>query len=341
MPAPLPKASAEAAAAAPLLRCRDLEVAFDDGRGGVVPVLRGVDLEVRRGEVLAVVGESGCGKTLAALAMLRLLPPGARVLGGRVELEGEGDLLALPEARMRRVRGRRVAMIFQEPSTALNPVLSIGFQICEVLRLHRGLDRGAARREAARLLDAVALSDAESRLRSYPHQLSGGQLQRVMIAMALAASPDLLLADEPTTALDVTVQAQVIDLLLDLKEDFGLTVLLITHDLGLVAESSDRVAVMYTGRVVEEATVEALFARPAHPYTRGLMAAVPRLGATSPPVAIPGQVPEPGELPTGCAFHPRCSEVMPECRGEEPGLRSVGPDHRGRCYLVPAGGGSA
>ena len=327
--------------AAPLLRCRDLAVGFDDGRGGVVTVLRGVDLEVCRGEVLAVVGESGCGKTLSALAMLRLLPPGARILGGQVELEGEGDLLALPEARLRRVRGRRVAMIFQEPSTALNPVLSIGYQIREVLSLHRGLDREAARREAVRLLDAVALSDAERRLRAYPHQLSGGQLQRVMIAMALAASPDLLLADEPTTALDVTVQAQVIDLLLDLKEDFGLTVLLITHDLGLVAESSDRVAVMYAGQVVEEATVEALFDHPVHPYTRGLMAAVPRLGASKPPVAIPGQVPEPGDLPTGCSFHPRCTQVMEECRGEEPTLREAGPDHRGRCFLVSAEGGGA
>jgi oligopeptide/dipeptide ABC transporter ATP-binding protein len=251
-----------------------------------------------------------------------------------MELAGAGDLVQMPESQRRLLRGRRLAMIFQDPSMALNPVLSIGFQIIEVLRLHRGFGRRAARIEAQRLLEAVALPDAKRRLRAFPHQLSGGQLQRVMIAMALATKPDLLLADEPTTALDVTVQAQVLDLLLDLKEDLGLTVLFITHDLGVVAECSDRVAVMYAGEIVEEGVVADLFRHPTHPYTQGLLAAVPRLGRNEPLAEIPGQVPEPGRIPLGCAFHPRCLEVMPRCRTESPPLFPVGAClHRSRCFL--------
>jgi len=331
-----------------LLRLEEVALGFETPSGGMVSVLRGVSLEVRRGEILALVGESGCGKTLTALAILGLLPSGCHLLGGSIELAGAGDLVKMAESQRRRLRGRRLAMIFQDPSTALNPVLSIGFQIIEVLRLHRGLGRRAARHEAQRLLESVALADAGLRLRAYPHQLSGGQLQRVMIAMALATEPDLLLADEPTTALDVTVQAQVLDLLLDLKEDLGLTVLLITHDLGVVAECSDRVAVMYAGEIVEEAAVGDLFHHPQHPYTRGLLAAVPRLGREEPLTEIPGQVPEPGQIPSGCAFHPRCSEVMDRCRMRAPELYTVGgAEHRSRCFLgqgradLPGGGTSA
>lgn len=322
----------------PLLRLEDLSLGFGDTAGEMVPVLRGVCLDVRRGEIQALVGESGCGKTLTALAILGLLPPDCHLLGGSMELAEAGDLVQMTESQRRQLRGRRLAMIFQDPSTALNPVLTIGFQIMEVLRLHRGLDRRAARAKAQQLLESVALADAAGRLRAYPHQLSGGQLQRVMIAMALATEPDLLLADEPTTALDVTVQAQVLDLLLDLKEDLGLTVLLITHDLGVVAECSDRVAVMYAGQIVEEATVQDLFQQPAHPYTRGLLAAVPRLGRKEPLAEIPGQVPEPGQLPSGCVFHPRCSEVMARCAAEAPPLFPLaGVEHRSRCFLAQSG----
>ncbi len=342
-----------------LLAVEDLTVGFGSG-GEVAPkgrehkVLRRVAFEVRRGEVLALVGESGCGKTLTALAVLGLLPAGARVLGGRIELAGDGDLLALGRRRRREIRGRRVAMIFQEPMSALNPVLSLGFQIGETLRLRRRLSRRAALGQARHLLEMVAMPDPGRRLRSYPHQLSGGQLQRAMIAMALAAEPDLLLADEPTTALDVTVQAQVIELLLELRRRLGLTVVLITHDLGVVAQCCDRVAVMYAGEVVEAAAAGDLFERPAHPYTRALLASVPRLdGDRTSFEGIPGRVPEPESLPAGCAFHPRCSEAFQECRRRRPELypvavapegRQHGPGgtgrHAARCLLLEAPGTS-
>ncbi|HEX2164113.1 MAG TPA: ABC transporter ATP-binding protein, partial [Thermoanaerobaculia bacterium] len=295
------------AAARELLDVRELTVDLPGPGRTRLPIVRGVSFRVRRGEVVGLVGESGSGKTLTALALLRLTPPGAR-LGGRVLLDGE-DLLALPERRLRRVRGGRVAMIFQEPMSALNPVYSVGFQIAEALRVHapegRRPSRREARREAARLLDRVAVADAARRVDDYPHQLSGGQRQRAMIAMALASRPDLLVADEPTSALDVTVQAQILALLDDLRRELGLAVLLITHDLGVVAESCERVLVLYAGRVVEEAPVEDLFERPAHPYTRGLLAALPRLGRPVPRgelPAVPGRVPDPAARPPGCAF---------------------------------------
>ena len=321
-----------------LLTVDRLAVGFaTGGRGrGPVTVLREVSLAVREGEILALVGESGSGKTLTALAILGLLPPGGRILGGSVHLRGRGDLLALDERRRRRVRGRRIAMIFQDPMTSLNPVLSVGFQIAESLTLHRGLSRRRAWAEARELLELVALPDPGQRLTSYPHQLSGGQLQRVMIAMALASGPDLLLADEPTTALDVTIQAQVIALLGELCRRLGLTVLLITHDLGVIAECADRVAVMYAGQIVEQGTVGELFRRPAHPYTRGLLAAVPRLGGRSPIRGIAGRIPEPGALPAGCSFHPRCPEVVDRCRRRAPEVYPVTEDasgHRCRCFL--------
>jgi len=277
----------------PLLEVQDLEVSFPIA-GDWTPVVRGVSLAVARGEIVGLVGESGSGKTLTALAVLGLLPPPARVTGGRLLLApriGTGvepiDLVALPERELRRVRGARIGMVYQEPATALDPVYTIGFQIAEAVRAHQRTSRRAARDEAARLLDRVALPDARRRLGDYPHQLSGGQRQRAMIAMALAGAPDLLLADEPTTALDVTLQAQILELLEDLQADLGLSVLLITHDLGVVAETCDRVVVMRAGRVVEEAPVEELFRAPAHPYTRELLAAVPRLEPSPPRPSSP------------------------------------------------------
>jgi ABC-type dipeptide/oligopeptide/nickel transport system ATPase component len=268
----------------PLLEVVDLEVSFPVA-GERRPVIRGVSLSVGRGEIVGLVGESGSGKSLTALSVLGLVPPPGQVTGGRVllagragEQDGRTDLLTLPPRAMRKVRGRRIGMVFQEPAAAFDPVYTIGFQIAEAVRAHRRLSRRAVREEVVRLLDRVALADARRRLDDYPHQLSGGQRQRAMIAMALAAEPDLLLADEPTTALDVTLQAQILELLEDLRADLGLAVLLITHDLGVVAETCDRVVVMRAGRVVEEAEVEALFRAPAHPYTRELLAAVPRLG---------------------------------------------------------------
>ncbi|MFL6196899.1 MAG: ABC transporter ATP-binding protein [Thermoanaerobaculia bacterium] len=259
---------------APLLEIRELAVAFPGAT-----VVRGVSLQVHRGEIVGLVGESGSGKSMTALAVLGLVPPPGRITAGQVLLDGPGgpvDLRRLPPREMRKVRGGRVAMVFQDPATALNPVLSIGFQVAEAVRAHRPASRREAREEAARLLDRVALPDARRRLDDYPHQLSGGQRQRVMIAMALAGRPDLLLADEPTTALDVTLQAQILELLEDLRRDLGLSVLLITHDLGVVAETCERVAVMHDGHLVETAGVEELFRSPVHPYTRALLAAVPR-----------------------------------------------------------------
>ncbi len=267
--------------AEPLLEIRDLEVAFPT-REGWLTVVRGVSLAVGRGEVVGLVGESGSGKTLTALAVLGLVPPPGRVTAGGIRLSGEDgavDLLKLGPEGLRRVRGGRIAMVFQEPATAFNPVYSIGFQIAEAVRAHRRVSRAEAREETARLLDRVAFPDARRRLDDYPHQLSGGQRQRAMIAMALAGRPGLLLADEPTTALDVTLQAQILELLDELRRDLGLAVLLITHDLGVVAEVCDRVVVMRAGRVVETAGVEELFHAPADPYTRELLAALPRLAA--------------------------------------------------------------
>jgi peptide/nickel transport system ATP-binding protein len=265
-----------------LLAIEGLEVSFPAAAPGSpeVAAVRGVSLSVGRGEIVGLVGESGSGKSLTVLSVLRLLPSNARV-SGRILLDGglDGgtDLLTLPEREMRKVRGRRIAMVFQEPSTALDPVWSIGFQIAEAIRAHRPVSRKEARDEAARLLERVALADARRRLDDYPHQLSGGQRQRVMLAVALAAGPDLLLADEPTTALDVTIQAQVLELLQRLRDELGLSVLLITHDLGVVAEVCDRLAVMREGRIVEEGSVEEVFRAPAHPVTRELLSNVPRL----------------------------------------------------------------
>jgi oligopeptide/dipeptide ABC transporter ATP-binding protein len=317
-----------------LLEIRDLTVSFPE-RDGWVAVVRGVTLDVARGEIVGLVGESGSGKTVTALATLRLVPPPGTITGGSVRLDG-GDLLALSERQMRRVRGGRIGLVFQEPMSALNPVFTIGSQIAETVRIHRDVSRREAREEARRLLELVAIPSPARRLDDYPHQLSGGQRQRALTAIALAGSPDLLIADEPTTALDVTIQAQILRLLLDLRDRLGLAVLLITHDLAVVAETCDRAVVLYAGQVAETAPVARLFAAPAHPYTRGLLAAVPVLGRPARRGELPtiaGQVPEIGHLPTGCAFHPRCPEVMEICRREDPDTYPVAPRQSAHCFL--------
>jgi peptide/nickel transport system ATP-binding protein len=318
----------------PLLAIRDLTVAFLSGEEWT-PVVRDVSFSIEAGEFAGLVGESGAGKSAAALAILGLLPANGRVLNGRVELAGRA-LLPLSGSEMQRGRGGQIAMIFQEPMTALNPVFTVGFQISESVRAHQPLEGRAVRREAERLLDLVAIPAARQRLDDYPHQLSGGQRQRIMIAMALAGSPDLLIADEPTTALDVTVQAQILELLEELRRELNLTILLITHDLAVVAERCTRIGVMYAGEIVEQGASERIFKSPAHPYTRALLAVVPRLGLR--PTAaglptIPGQVPDPRSLPPGCAFHPRCEAVLEACNHTEPTLYSLGGGHAARCFL--------
>jgi peptide/nickel transport system ATP-binding protein len=326
--------------AAPLLDVRDLKTHFFS-EAGITRAVDGLSFEVAPGETLGIVGESGCGKSVAALSVLRLLPARiGRTIAGSVLFDGT-DLLVLSEAEMRDIRGNRIAMIFQEPMTSLNPVLTIGHQIAEALRVHKGIGWEEAREHARRMLEMVRIPDAHSRLDDYPHQFSGGMRQRVMIAMALACSPKLLIADEPTTALDVTIQAQVLKLILELKEKTGAAVILITHDLGVVAETCQRVIVMYAGRKVEEASVLELFDRPAHPYTRGLLASLARgrVGARAKRLQeIPGVVPSLREFIAGCAFAPRCRHAMDRCHREAPGLRDVGRNvqgpHRAACFIA-------
>jgi peptide/nickel transport system ATP-binding protein len=325
--------------AAPLLEVRDLKSYFFT-EDGVTRAVDGLSFEVGPGETLGIVGESGCGKSAAALSVLRLLPARGRTIGGSVRFDGT-DLLALSEAEMRDIRGNRIAMIFQEPMTSLNPVLTIGYQIAETLRVHKGMGREDARAHARRMLEVVRIPDASSRLDDYPHQFSGGMRQRVMIAMALACKPKLLIADEPTTALDVTIQAQVLKLILELKEKTGTAVILITHDLGVVAETCQRVVVMYAGRKVEEASVLELFDRPAHPYTRGLLGSVARgrAGARAKRLQeIPGVVPSLSEPIAGCAFAARCSHVMDRCHREAPCLFELGGSvqgpHQAACFIA-------
>jgi len=317
----------------PALEMADLTISFrTGGRGRSVQVVRGIDLDVGPGEVMALVGESGCGKSLTALSALGLLPEGF-VADGSIRLNGM-ELVGMGEAGLSRLRGNRISMVFPEPMTALNPVMSVGLQVAEVLERHNGLDRRAALAQAARLFDRVQLSDARARLRAYPFELSGGQRQRVMIAMALACSPSVLIADEPTTALDVTVQAQILDLTLGLVEEAGMALLLITHDLGVVAEAADRVAVMYAGRVVESAPVRQLFASPAHPYTAGLFESLPSVAASDRPLAtIPGSVPDPASVHAGCAFAPRCRHRQDVC-SVAPELEARAAGHTVACHLA-------
>ena len=313
-----------------LLEVRDLTVRI----GPAAPV-SGVSLHVGPGEVLGLVGESGSGKSLTMRAILRLLPDGAR-LGGAVLWEGN-DLATLPEARMRKLRGRQIAMIFQEPMTALNPVLPVRLQITESLAEHLGLHGAAARRRAIELLDQVGIPEAKRRLDSYPHEFSGGMRQRVMIAVALAAGPRLLLADEPTTALDVTIQDQILRLLLRLKDELSMSVILVTHDLGVVAETCDRVAVMYAGRVMETGPAEGIFGRPAHAYTLGLIRSLPDARHARKHLAgMPGNAPDPRFLPPGCRFAPRCRFAITECTRGDPPLLPVGGDHDAACIRADA-----
>ncbi len=328
----------EQAPAGPVLEVRDLQTWFYT-RAGLVKAVDGVSLSLRRGEMLAVVGESGCGKSVTALSLMRLVadPPG-RIVGGSVRLGGV-ELVDLDEAAMRLVRGKEISMIFQEPMTSLNPVMTIGRQIAEAIMLHEAASRRAALVRTVEMLQLVGIPEPQQRVKEYPHQLSGGMRQRAMIAMALACNPKVLIADEPTSALDVTIQAQILDLITKLRTELGTAVIFITHDLGVVAETAKRVIVMYAGRKVEEAPVEALFARPMHPYTRGLMNSIPRLALMRREKVhaerlqeIPGIVPPLSNLPPGCSFAPRCAFASDICRRDYPAYEAKRPGHWAACW---------
>lgn len=318
----------------PLLQVTDLRTYFHDN-GTIARAVDGVSFDVLRGETVAVVGESGSGKSVTALSILRLIrPPGRIESGSRIEFDGR-DLLSLDDAAMRAVRGNRVSMIFQEPMSALNPVITVGDQVAEVVRVHTGAGRKEAWRQAVEMLALTGIPAAADRAREYPHQLSGGMRQRVMIAMALVMHPALVIADEPTTALDVTIQAQILELLTELRQRLGMSMLLISHDLGVVAEVADRVVVMYGGEVVEQASVTELFNAPQHPYTEGLLSAMPRLNQRSERLTtIPGIVPPSTAWPSGCRFRDRCKYAWDRCVEEHPPLYVVGEEHRSRCHLA-------
>ena len=320
----------------PILQIENLNTHFETARG-TVRAVDGVDLRLNEGDTLGIAGESGCGKTVLALSIMRLIPsPPGRIVSGRVLFEGT-DLLGLADEEMRRIRGKRISMIFQEPMTSLNPVFRIGDQIAEALELHEGLTARDARDRAVEMLRLVGIPAPEMRSRDYPHQMSGGMRQRVMIAMALSCRPRLMLADEPTTALDVTIQAQILDLILALKREVGTSVILITHDLGVIAEAAQHAAIMYTGWVVEQGPVAAIFSSPLHPYTVGLMNSIPRIGSGHSGDrylnVIPGTIPDLLELPSGCKFRDRCPRVMPVCAEKVPQLLEHTPGHYVRCWL--------
>ena len=320
----------------PVLEIEGLRTEFRIG-GVWRAAVDGVSLVLQRGETLALVGESGCGKSMTALSIMGLVPrPAGRISSGVIRLEGE-EVIGLPEPRMEKLRGDRMAMIFQEPMTSLNPVMTIGDQVAEVLLMHRGVSKAEAARLALAVLEEVKIPSAARRFHDYPHQFSGGMRQRVMIAMALSCDPQLLIADEPTTALDVTIQAQILDLLTEMKSRFGMAIMLITHAMGVVAETAQRVVVMYAGRVVEEAPVERLFAQPLHPYTQGLIRSIPRIdtsvGKKQRLEAIAGLVPSLIDPPPGCRFAPRCKFAKPECTEAVPELRAVETDHKVACIL--------
>jgi peptide/nickel transport system ATP-binding protein len=319
---------------APLLELRQLSVSFatDDG---TVRAVDGIDLALQRGRTLGLVGESGCGKSVTSLAVMGLLPPENSTVSGEVHFDGR-DLLKIPVRELRDLRGAQLAMIFQEPMTSLNPSYTIGNQIVEAIQRHQGLDAAAAKARAIEMLKLVRISSPEKRFDDYPHKLSGGMRQRAMIAMALACGPQLLIADEPTTALDVTIQAQILDLMRGLRRDTGTAIILITHDLGVVAEMADDVAVMYAGQIVERASVAALFARPEHPYTVGLLGSIPRLDEKRERLpSIEGRVPDMTRPPEGCRFAARCPFVEPACRTAAPALVEVAPGHLTRCRRAP------
>ncbi|MGE3860309.1 MAG: ABC transporter ATP-binding protein [Burkholderiaceae bacterium] len=332
-------------ASPPLLSVRGLRTVFPaagPGRGGTAPAaaeiaaVDGVDLDVRRGATLGVVGESGCGKSLLSLSIMGLVPSPGRIAAGRIDFDGM-NLTELPPARLRALRGRRIAMIFQEPMSSLNPAFTVGFQIVEAMRAHDKRASAAALRErAVAALERVRIPDPARRFDEYPHQMSGGMRQRVMIAMALACEPDLLIADEPTTALDVTVQAQVLELLRDLQAQTGMAIILITHDLGVVAEMATEVAVMYAGRVVERSSAAALFDDPQHPYTLGLLGSIARIDESRNRLStIGGALPPPFALPAGCRFHPRCVFARPQCTEQVPAMRTIVPAHEAACHYAP------
>jgi peptide/nickel transport system ATP-binding protein len=326
--------------AEPLLEVRGLATSFETPQGAA-KVLDGLDLEIGRGEILGLVGESGSGKTVTAYSIARLVRPPGRVVGGQVLLEGR-DLLTLSEREMRQVRGKEISMIFQDPRGFLDPVARVGSVLQEIYRTHEGGSRRDAKAHALELLRAVGLPAPERVYRAYPHELSGGMAQRAMIALALACSPKLLIADEPTTALDVTIQIQIVRLLASLRERFGLTILLITHNLSVVAEVCDRVAVMYAGEIVEAAPAHEVFSRPRHPYTVGLLGARPRILAVEERLSdIRGRVPDLHDLPTGCRFHPRCFLADERCRLEKPELRTLASAHESRCHYAEQLGESA
>jgi oligopeptide/dipeptide ABC transporter ATP-binding protein len=320
-----------------LLEIRGLKTYFFTYEG-VSKAVDGVDLSIRQDETVGVVGESGCGKSVTALSILRLVPePPGRIVGGTIDFKGR-NLLESDRSEMRKIRGHEISMIFQEPMTSLNPLFTIGFQISEILRLHKGLSKAAAWDRSVEVLKMVGIPAPEKRVRDYPHQLSGGMRQRVMIAMAIACEPSLIIADEPTTALDVTIQAQILDIMRELKEKTGASVLLITHNLGVVADAAQRVVVMYAGKVVEQAGVDEIFENPRHPYTAALMRAIPHPDESSRNkralYVIPGIVPSPARLPSGCKFHNRCPAAFERCAKEEPPLVPVAPDHLARCWLL-------
>jgi oligopeptide/dipeptide ABC transporter ATP-binding protein len=325
----------------PLLEVHDLKTHFYV-EGGAVHAVNGVSFDLGEGEVLGIVGESGCGKSVAALSLMRLIEEPGRIIGGEALLyDGQAvvDLLALSPAQLQHIRGNKISMIFQDPMTSLNPVLAIGYQLIEAVKLHQRMSNDDARKHVVALLERVGISDAERRLRDYPHQFSGGMRQRVMIAMAMVCRPRLIIADEPTTALDVTIQAQIIDLLRELRDEFGTSIILITHDLGVVAEIADKVAVMYAGRVVECSDVRAIYAQPQHPYTRALLASIPRLSDWPDRLpTIEGAPPDLREEPAGCPFEPRCRYRIPECRTVMPPLLALTPGHQVACLVAQRGG---
>ncbi|MBN2180082.1 MAG: ABC transporter ATP-binding protein [Deltaproteobacteria bacterium] len=319
-----------------ILQVRDLKTHFET-RNGTVKAVDGVSVEVNRGDTLGIVGESGCGKTVLALSVMRLIPePPGRIVSGTIMFDGI-DLLSLDKEEMRKLRGREISMIFQEPMNSLNPVLKIGDQVAEAIGLHQGLSKKDSLERALEMLQLVGMPSAKERLKNYPHQMSGGMRQRVMIAMALSCNPRLMLADEPTTALDVTIQAQIIDLINAMKEKVGTSVILITHDLGVIAEAAQYAAVMYAGKVVEYCGVSDLFSNPLHPYTEGLMESTPNIGEIPDDkekrlTVIPGTVPNLYSLPEGCSFQERCPSVMEICRKREPELKEKVPGHQVRCW---------
>ena len=321
----------------PQIEVRNLKTYFYT-EDGVVRAVDGLSYRLAKGETLGLVGESGCGKSVSALSVMRLVASPGKIVEGEILLDGL-DLLQCSEPEMREVRGNRISMIFQEPMTSLNPVFTIGNQIMEAIRVHQDVSRNEARDRTIAMIRRVKISAAETRVDEYPHQMSGGMRQRVMIAMALACNPEVLIADEPTTALDVTIQAQIMELLAELQSEFQMSILLITHNLGLVAEVSDQIAVMYASKVVEHTSTTELFASPLHPYTHGLLTSVPTLGMSKEQElnVIPGQVPNPLHFPTGCRFHPRCPVAEQRCRQEEPLLREVKPGHWAACHFIENG----